>query len=218
MAPDLELNGPVPEVMWSISKIAERDQVSKPNVSQIVKRLVERQGLTVTRDHLGRVALVNVVQYDALREQYGDPSKAQAPRRDDDGGEGFDEAGAPRPSPSPASKTSLEEANRQKAWFEVEKRRLELAEARGQLIRADRYADAIGRCGDEMVRLIDQLPQEADALAVELDLDDVHRARIALKGLARGLRDRLSKAFAALEAGAPALDDLIEGDEDVGEQ
>lgn len=213
MATETEDLGPSPEVMWPLSRIADRDQVSKPTVSIHVKRLVERHGLEVTRDNLGRVALVNVVQYDNLRGQFGDASKAQAPRRDDDGGEGADEAEAPRPAPAAASKTSLEEAQRRRAWFEVEKRRLEMAELRGQLIRADRYLDAVGRCGDELVRLIEQLPQEADAFAVELDFDDVHRVRIALKGLARTLRERLSKAFEALSAGAPAFDDPIDDDD-----
>ena len=62
--------------MWLIYRIADRDQVSEPTVSNHVKRLFERHGLNVTRDHLGRVSLVNVVQYDGLREQFGDASKA----------------------------------------------------------------------------------------------------------------------------------------------
>lgn len=206
MTSEMETNTPPPEVMWSISRISERDRVSKPTVSIHVKRLVERHGLTVTRDHLNRVALVNVVQYDALRERYADPSKAQAPRLDETDA---DEA-APASWPvSATSKTSLEEANRQRAWFDVERRRLEAAELRGLLIRRDTYDAAVGACADELVRLIDLLPQEADAFAVELQFDDVHRVRIALKGLARRLRINLSQAFTALQAGAPAHDEPI---------
>lgn len=214
MAEDLAVNGPSPEVMWPISRIAERDGVSKPNVSQIVKRLCERQGLTVTRDHLGRVSLVNVVEYDALRERYGDPSKAQAPARSEEGEGG--EATPARVSPL-APKNSYEEAVRVRAWHEVEKRRLEVGELRGKLIRADRYTAAVGRCSDELVRVIDMLPQEADAIAAELNLDEVHRLRLALKSLARRLRERCADAFDTLAAEAPAFDDPISDDGDGGE-
>ena len=200
--------------MWTISRIANRDQVSKPTVSIHIKRLVERHGLEVIRDKLGRVALVNVVHYDGLREQYGDPSKAQAPRRDDDGA---DEVATPRPTAAPPSKTSLEEAQRRRAWFEVEKRRLEIAELRGQLIRADRYMDAVGRCGDELARIIEQLPQRADEAAVELKCDDVHSVRRLLKRLARELRTDLGKAFEAMADATPETDEPLSNfDEDDG--
>lgn len=214
MAEELDVNGPSPEVMWPIARISERDRVSKPNVSQIVKRLCERQGLTVTRDYLGRVALVNVVEYDALRERYGDPSKAQAPARIEAEGQG--EPAPARVSPI-APKNSYEEAVRVRAWHEVEKRRLEVGELRGKLIRADRYVAAVGRCSDEMVRVIDMLPQEADAVAIDLNLDDVHGLRLALKAMARRLRERLADAFDTLAAEAPALDEPIADDEDGGE-
>ena len=92
----------------------------------------------------------------------------------------------------------------------MEKRRLEVAELRGRLIRADRYGEAVGRCGDELARIVDLLPQEADELAVKLGLDDVHAVRVALKAMARQLRTNLSKAFETLRADAPALDDPID--------
>ncbi|KQP81759.1 hypothetical protein ASF60_22280 [Methylobacterium sp. Leaf113] len=121
--------------------------------------------------------------------------------------------GLPVPTRATAgpSQTSYEEANRQKAWFDVEKRRLEVAELRGLLIRRDIYEASVGRCADELARLIDLVPQEADALAVELDFDDVHRVRIALKGLSRRLRVNLAKAFEGLCSDAPAYDDPIIG-------
>lgn len=200
----MEANTPPPEAMWSISRIAERDGVSKPTVSIHVKRLVERHGLTVHRDGQGRVSAVNVVEYDALRDRYADPSKVQAPPRAEDGA-----AALPPPSAAASGRdlTNYDEAQRRRAWLDVEKRRLEVGEQRGLLIRADRYGDAVGRCGDEMARLIDQLPQDADALAAELDLDDVHALRVALKALARRLRGELAGAFAALAAEAGTLDE-----------
>lgn len=203
----MEANSPSPEAMWSVSRIAERDGVSKPTVSNHVKRLVERHGLIVHRDANGRVCAVNVVQYDTLRDRYADPSKAQAPFR------GAEEppplpvpAGAP---PPPRDLTNYDEAQRRRAWLDVEKRRLEVGEQRGLLIRADRYAEAVGRCAEEVARVVDLLPQEADALAAKLDLDDVHALRLALKGMARHLRADLAKAFEALAAETPAQDEPL---------
>ena len=70
-------------------------------------------------------------------------------------------------------------------------------------------------CADEMVRVIELLPQKADALAVELKCEDVHGVRRALKQLANELRADLAKKFEALADAAPALDDpLPEFDED----
>lgn len=208
----MEANSPPPEAMWSISAIADRDGVSKPTVSNHVARLVERHNLTVTRDHRNRVSSVNVVEYDALRERYADPSKAQAPQQD--------VPTAPAALPPLADNKSYDEATRRRAWLDMEKRRLEVAELRGRLIRADRYGEAVGRCGDELARIVDLLPQEADDLAVKLGLDDVHAVRVALKAMARQLRTNLSKAFETLRADAPALDeaidDLDEEDEGAG--
>ena len=63
-------------VMWTIKQIAARDSVSKQAVSRKVGELVGL-GLTVDRDGMGRVAAVNVVEYDRLRGRTDDPSKAQ---------------------------------------------------------------------------------------------------------------------------------------------
>lgn len=184
-------------VMLSIGDIAKRDGVAKPTVSIAVKRLVERHGLTVERDTQGRVALVNAAEYDHLRGRFGDPSKAQAP------------------SPAPAaglpnatqSSDSYEEAQRQKTWFDVEKRRLEVNETRKLLLRRDRYDAAVAAAALEIARHIDLLPQEADTLAAALGLDEVHAVRTALKGIATKLRTRLAKTFDAMASDAPATDD-----------
>lgn len=185
--------------MFTVSKIAERDGISRQAVSKRVKDLVSSHGLTVRRSPSGIVLEVNVVQYDLLRERYGDQSQVRI-RKDP----------APLPVVPPVvDSKSYDEATRRRAWLEMEKRRLEVAELRGQLIRADKYADAIGTCADEMVRIIEQLPQRADDLAVELGCDDVHSVRRALKQLARELRADLAKKFEALAEAAPAMDDPL---------
>src|SRR5947209_8659504 len=74
-------NTPPPAVMMSIAEIAARDGVSKPTVSIKVKGLVADHGLMVDRDGRGRVAKVNVAQYDHLREKYGDAHRAQTEKK-----------------------------------------------------------------------------------------------------------------------------------------
>ena len=123
-------------VMWSIAEIAARDGVSKPTVSVRVKRFVEQHGLAVERDEQGRVARLNVAEYDALRGQYADPSKMQA--------------APPSAASTPArddirSSESYDEALRQKTWLETERRRIELDQIKGRLVDAAAIADGYDR-------------------------------------------------------------------------
>lgn len=205
----MEANSPPPEVMWSISQIAERDGVSKPTISNHVARLIEQHNLTHTRDSRGRVSAVDVFEYDALRERYGHGSRAQAPTNP---GElplaGSLGDGAPH-------KTSLDEAQRQKTLLDAAKRRIEVGELTRRLIRADKFAAAVVKCAEEVNRVVDRLPQRADAFARALDLDDVHRCRLALKEEARQLRTDLADALDRLAAEAPATDEpLAEADDE----
>src|SRR5262249_32307568 len=134
-------------LMWKISAIAERDGISKQAVSKHVKRLIDHHSLTVERSGSGKIAAVNVAEYDHLREKVGDPSKAQAP---------------PRSSQPIAPNETYDEALRQKTWIETERACLLLAEAKGQLVRLDRMKEALARCGAEIAATIDRLPNASD--------------------------------------------------------
>lgn len=173
-------------VMLSISELAKRDGVAKPTVSIAVKRLVEKHGLHVERDRLGRVASVNAAQYDMLRERTGDPSKAQAPRS------------APRDEPR--SGDTYDEALRLKTLYGAERERLRLAEEKGELIPADRVADAAASLADVLVSVIDRLPQAADDIAAAVARDGSHGARTVLKSLAADCRRLMADAVAGLAA------------------
>lgn len=188
-----------PEVMWTVSQVADRDRISKQAVSKRVRYLMNTQGLTVSKNASGNVIALNVVQYDLLRSRYGDQSQVRTRR---------DLAASP-PAALTVDRKSYDEAVRQRAWLDMEKRRLEVAELRGQLIRADRYMEAVGACCAELCRIIDLLPQEADAVSVELGSDDVHRVRQVLKGIARRQRTDLAKAFEALAKEAPSHDEAL---------
>jgi len=176
-------------VMWAVSQIAARDGVSKQAVSKKVKELVERHGLSVERDGQNRIAAVNVAEYDHLRGRFGDPSKAQAPRQPE--------------ATLPASE-SYDEALRQKTWHEAEKRRLELAEIKKQLVRADRLQDALARAGEDIVRTMDRLPNAADELAAAFAREGVHGMRVALKQIAVRMRQDVAQALTDIAAAAPA--------------
>lgn len=188
-------NGSPRAVMMTVAEIARRDGVSKPTVSLHIKRLVERSGLTVERDAQGRVASVNVAEYDHLRGFVGDPSKAQAPARS-------------RPSGRldlPAGE-SYDEALRQKTWHEAERRRIELDALKGALVRRDRLTEATLRVAADIVRTVDRIPASADDLAAAVARDGAHGLRLALKKLATSLRADIASALEAIAAGAPERD------------
>lgn len=175
-------NAPNAALMWSISQIADRDQVSKPTVSIHVKRLVERHGLRVERDGQGRVARVNVAEYDSLRNRFADPSKAQT-------------HSAPEPLYEP--KDSYDEALRLKTLYEAERRRIELAQLKGKLVEVSDVADALDRAGVLAKEALGEIEEAADEIAAALAHDGVRGVRAALKRLSDEVARRQTAAFAA---------------------
>jgi len=167
-------------VMSSIAEIARRDGVSKPTVSNKVKRLVEQHGLTVERDGQGRVAAVNVAEFDYLLNRYSDPSKAQAPARDE---------------PVAPNNESYDEALRLKTWHEAERKRLELAQMAGELVRAAEIRDAIAASAVTIAQIVDRLPNAADDLAAAVAREGSHGLRVALKKLAVSMREEIARAL-----------------------
>jgi DNA-binding transcriptional ArsR family regulator len=182
-------NSPPRAVMMSVAEIARRDGVSKPTVSVHIKRLVDRHGLTVERDGQGRVARVNVAEYDHLRGVVGDPSKAQAQR-------------PPAPTPQPASE-SYDEALRQKTWHQAEQLRLQMEAFKGRLVEVEQIEVAIGAITEEIARVIDRLPNLADDIAAAVAREGAHGGRVLLRGHAAKLRQEIATALSAL-AKAPA--------------
>lgn len=183
--------------MWPIGRIAERDGVTKQAISKQVKRLVGQHALVVERDRQGRIAAVNVAEYDHLRGRFGDPSKAQAPAPSPVAI--LAQADLPlAPAQSPASPESYDEALRQKTWIAAEKSRLELDELKGELLRAGAVDAAVLRCGEDIARIIDRLPNAADDLAVAVARDGVHGLRVTLKALARRMRTDVAAAMDTL--------------------
>lgn len=186
--------------MWSIAEIAARDGVSKPTVSVRVKRFVEQHGLAVERDEQGRVARLNVAEYDALRGQYADPSKMQA--------------APPSAASTPArddirSSESYDEALRQKTWLETERRRIELDQIKGRLVDAAAIADGYDRAAGVIQDVLGALEDLADDLAAVVGRDGARGLAPALRKLGGELQ---GKICAALRTEARAIRASISDD------
>jgi hypothetical protein len=166
--------------MMSIAQIAKRDCVSRAAVSRKVKQLTARQDLMVERDERGRVAFVNVAEYDHLRNRFDDPSKAQAPGR----------------IRSTRADESYEEAIRLKTWAEAERARLNLEEKKDNLIRRDEVKDSIEKLGLVIVRLADAIASAANAEKVGTAFisGGVRGAQIVLKEIKNLYRRSVSDA------------------------
>jgi biotin operon repressor len=178
-------------VMLSIAQLAERDGVSKPNVSRRVKQL-RALGLQVELDGQGRVAAVNAVQYDELRKRTDDPSKAQAPVR--------------TASLAPPIGESYDEALRQKTWTEAERARLKLLEEKGELVRVDRLADALSAAGERIVRAVDKVLMNTDDLAAAVAKEGTSGLRAALKKLTHEIKNDIADALAEIASAAPEVE------------
>ena len=185
-------DSPPRSVMWSIAEIAHRDGVSKPTVSIRVKRFIEQHGLTVERDSAGRVAFLNVAEYDALRERFRNPSKAQV--------------AAVRVAHDIAiASESYDEALRQKTWLETERRRIDLDQIRGKLVDTLSVAEGYDRVSAIVGDAVDRLEERADDLAAVVANDGVRGLHAALRGVSRALRAEIASALhgeaARLKAG-----------------
>lgn len=187
------------EVMWSVSRIAERDKVSRQAISKQVARLIQHHGLDVVRDGRGRVAAVNIVNFDDLRRRFGDSGKAHEPA-----------AKPALPKADPATDETLDGARRLKLVYETESIRLRLAEESGQLVRMDVMTDALTRLADELARVVD-LPQHADAIAAA-SARGLHELRITLKRLTTEMRTALADHCARVAMAAPPKDESLQPD------
>ena len=198
-------------VMMTITEIAARDGVSKPTVSVAVKKLIA-SGLEVERDARGRVARVNVAQYDHLREKFGNAIRAQAPPAPPAQHDTL-------PLAPDALDDSLIAAQTRRAHIEAERAALRLAEDQGDLVRKAGLLDAVSDAGVTIARIIDRLPQAADDLAAAVGRDGPHGARRALKEIAQKMREEIATALSAIAGEAPEFEgpqDQTQDQQEVG--
>jgi len=190
-----------PRVLWSISKIAERDGITKQAVSKVVQALISDHGLPVERDTRGRVSRVSLPHYDHYRGQFANPAKVMAAR-------------PPRVVPDGDRGDSFEEARRQGEWLKVEREKLDQARERKLLVRVDMLSEALDRAGREIQAIVSRLPNKADDVALAGAKEGVHGVRVLLRDIAFKLStevaDRLSELAVAAPTNEPALSDESE--------
>ncbi|AZO77728.1 hypothetical protein B5U98_24095 [Bosea sp. Tri-39] len=183
--------------MWTVSRIAERDGVTRQAISKHVARMVEHHSLDVSRDSRGRVSAVNIVHFDDLRRRFGDSGKVRAADAE--------RSALPSESePKPGSDDTLDGTRRIKILYEIEGLRLRQAEEAGALLRKDMIEDGLDRLAEEIGRIVD-LPQHADVIAAAAG-KSLHELRIVLKRLTIEMRTAISAQAAALAAAAPQRD------------
>jgi len=180
-------------VMWSMGQIAERDKVSKQAVSKTVQRLVQDHGIPVERDSRGRIAKVSLAHYDHHRGFFGNSAKTPTRPEEPDEGTG--------------NNSSRDEALRLQAWLDLQRKRVAHQEDAKQLLRADRYRDALALAGRTIQSEINRLPNKADDLAMAVGKNGPHGARMALRQIAAEINTRIADALASIAAEAPAEDE-----------
>jgi hypothetical protein len=73
--------------------------------------------------------------------------------------------------------------------------RLDLDERRGKLMRVSKVEDALATIGEKIVRVIDQLPMDADDLATAVARGGVPALRLAMKEIARRQRTAIADSL-----------------------
>lgn len=140
-----------------MKQIAERDGVSKQAVQQIVRRLVEGGALVgVRKDTAGRITGVNVAEYDSARGTETNAAKLQAAQT------ARQLRSVPPVVPTtaaaePRAPTEFTQAQTQRAHYDAELKKLELAERLGALLPRDAAIDAMRQIVDAISRQLDQL-------------------------------------------------------------
>lgn len=185
-----------PAGLWlTITELAERAGLGKPAVSERVARL-ERAGHLRTRPGRGRSKLVNAAEYDRAVGQVADLGRTQGAltRR------GADPEAAPPPPAAESGEPVYTREQARNMAYKAELARLELEERQGKIVSVDIVRAAALRAGEEIVRVLDRLPQAADELAVALTKEGPHGVRLALKRIVLAMRADIDAALGAATA------------------
>lgn len=98
------------------------------------------------------------------------------------------------PPPDPARST-LTQAKRDTEAHRSELLRLDLEERRGKLVPVAKVLDAMAVAGEKIVRIIDQLPMDADDLATSVARGGSQALRAALKEISRRMRTAIADSL-----------------------
>jgi hypothetical protein len=92
-------------------------------------------------------------------------------------------------------KSTLTQAKREAEAHRADLLRLDLEERRGKLMRVSKVEDALATIGQKIVRIIDQLPMDADDLATAVARGGVPALRLAMKEIARRMRTGIADSL-----------------------
>lgn len=186
------------EGLWvSLAELARMRGVSKQAIAKRVARLEAQHAVTVRPGDRGS-RLVNVAEFDkaagdttdAVRQLNGAPQKVAVT-----------ESGA------------LSQQQTRRARYAADLSRLELEERLGRLLPIKDVEDAMTRCAEAMVRVIDQISSRADDVSAAVARDGSQGARAFLRDLARDLRVRLGDEMRLLQRSAPANEDMPDSED-----
>jgi DNA-binding MarR family transcriptional regulator len=176
--------------MCTPAQVAARDGTTPQRVTKWVRKLAANGQIEVERDDRGRIARFSVAQFDRLYERHRDPTKVRTKPRTLHTARTDSDEGA----------ESLAEARRRVTWLDVERRRLELAERKAELVSVESVVAATHTCGAIMVEAIEGLAGCAEDLHVAAHRDGEQGVRILLKKIAHDMRTKIADAFDAIAA------------------
>ena len=210
----------------SIAELARRVGLARQVVHRHVRRLVEDGVLEVRRGPGGRV-LVDEAAYRRARAAMRDVSRdlgsevaADQPRDPVDAYAGPDTemcvGGAAALAPSadaPAAGTAYREARAARERVELELKRLQLMQRRGELRPVEDIEAAAMDAGRAIARRLDQLIQSADEITTAARKRGADGVREMLAGLVRDVRRGVAEDLAALSSRPDDGDDEAGADD-----
>jgi hypothetical protein len=147
-------------------------------------------GSKVAAGDLGK-KFINAAEADLARSQ----SRSRVNVEDD---EDTPQAEPSAPCAAPAgdeAQPNLTRARTASEAYRAQLLRLDLEERRGQLMRVSKVEDTLAMIGEKIVRIIDQLPMDADDLATAVARGGVPALRLAMKDIARRQRTAIADSL-----------------------
>lgn len=190
--------------LWlSISDIAKRKGVSKQTISEKVAKLGDKIEI---RPGKNRTKLINLAQYDRLVGEIADLGKelaAETARQ----AQAAPVMEADQPLDlAPLAPAPYSTAQADRARYESELKKLDLAERRGQLVAISDLTEALASVGDTIAQILARLPLRADDVSAATGKDGIAGCRVALKTIAFDMSAAITTALRGLEHAALAAE------------
>ena len=167
----------------TISGLAAQRDVDKSAISRRVARL-ESLGLLTTRSS-GKAKLVNLIEFERVTASTVDGVREL---------NGRGATGPPIAGAANGDDIVLAREQALRASYAAKLMFLDLEERQGRLVEVEAVRANLEGCAVELARVIDALPGRAEALASAVTKEGVAGLRVALRGVARELRETLTRA------------------------